>query len=133
MALEDFKARLQAVGERERQLHGIAYQVVCDFDQLQDYFQQDTANPVFVEIPWSEKIAAQTYTYNRVIVKRLTAQDVIFLNPLPGSSQGEPGPRGGPFQGPQRELLADGCERMDTSLFVQLFRFGGGALLPLKS
>lgn len=129
MSQEALKSRLDKLGRLEAQLHGGQFEVCLDYQKLTEFLHTTPAQAVYVELPWYEQIGDQTYTYNQVIVQSISSDQVHFLNPLPQSDI-TPGARGGNGLGPERQVLADGSECMDTALFQRLFRLAGGALLP---
>lgn len=129
MSQEALKSRLDKLGRLEAKLHGGQFEVCLDYQRLAEFLHTTPAQAVYVELPWYEQIGDQTYTYNQVIVQSLSSDRVHFLNPLPQSDT-TPGARGGNGLGPERQVLADGSECMDTALFQRLFRLAGGALLP---
>lgn len=129
MSQEALTSRLRRLGQLETQLHGGQFEVCLDYQKLLDFLQEAPTQAVYVELPWYEEIDHQTYTYNQVIVQSVSPEQVHFLNPLPQGDK-TPGARGGNGLGPERQVLADGSESMDTALFQRLFRLAGGALLP---
>lgn len=130
MSLTDLKERLEKLGRLEQRIHGARYEVVFDYARVVAFFQQEETKPVYVELPWYEKIEGQIFTYNHVIVQSLSAEKVCFLNPLPQADVNA-GVKGGNAEGPEREVFSSHTE-MNALLFQRLFRLGGGALLPCK-
>lgn len=89
---------------------------------------QEGAKDVLVEVPWGEERNGELHARHQIILTRVAAGRVHFINAL--KSPLAPGTvLHGAGKGPERRLEPDGEESMELGRFVALFQAGGKAMI----
>lgn len=86
------------------------------------------ATDVLVEVPWGEVRDGEVHERHQIILTRVSAGRVHFINALK-SHQPSWTVITGPGKGPERRVEPTGEESMDLGRFVSLFEQGGKAMI----
>lgn len=92
---------------------------------------QAGAKDILVEVLWGEERAGEVHDRHQIILTRVSADRVYFINALK-SHQAPGSVIQGLGKGPERRVEPSGEESMKLERFVQLFEQGGKAMIQDK-